>query len=80
MLRKFISNIVLSRIQLPVEEYLSHSQSAYPHDRSTWDIVWCNRFLAARVQKFQEEIMITGIDLTSAFDTIKQTKLAEMMV
>ena len=52
MLRKFISNIVLSRIQLTVEEYLSHFQSAYPHDRSMWDIVWCNRFLAAHVQKF----------------------------
>ena len=43
MLRKVISNIVLTRIQ-PI---------AYLHGRSTSDIVWCHRFLAARVQKSQ---------------------------
>ena len=79
MLRKVISNIVLTRIQSTVEKYLSHSQSAYRQGRSTSDIVWCHRFLAARVQKFQEEITITGVDMTSAFDTIKRTKLIEIL-
>ena len=40
-------------IQPTVEEYLSQSQSAYGHGRSTSDITWCHRFLTARVQKFQ---------------------------
>ena len=63
-----------------VEEYLSHSQSAETrHGRNESNIVWCHIFLAARVQKFQEEIMITGIDMTSAFDTIKRTKLIEIL-
>ena len=79
MLRKVISNIVLTRIQPTVEEYLSHSESAYRHGRSTSNIVWFNKFLATRVQKFQEEIMITGIYMTSAFDTIKRTKLIEIL-
>ena len=80
MLRKVISNIVLTRIQPTVEEYLSHSQSAYRHDRSTSDIVWCHRFLTACVQKFQEEIMITGKYMTSAFDTKTfDSKLIEIL-
>ena len=79
MLRKVISNFALTRIQPTVEEYLSHSQSAYCHGRSTSDIVLCHRFLAARVQKFQEEIVITGIDMTSTFGIIKRTKLIEIL-
>ena len=79
MLRKAISNIVLTRIQPTVEEYLSHSQIAYRHGRSPSDIVWCHRFLAARVQKFQEEIMIIGTNMTSAFDTMKRTELIEIL-
>ena len=63
ILRKVISNIVPSRIQPRVHDYLSHSQSAYRQGRSITDIVRCHRFLAACVQKFQEEIMITGIDV-----------------
>ena len=62
-----------------VKEYLSHSQSAYDHGRSKSDIVWCHRLLAARVQKFQEEILITGIDMNSDFDTLKRRNLIEIL-
>ena len=79
MLRKIISNIVLTRVQPTFQQYLSHSQCTYRHGRSISDIVWCNRFLAARVQNIQEEIMITGIDMTSAYDTIQRTKLIEIL-
>ena len=79
MLRKVISNIVLTTIQPTVEEYLSYSESAYRHGRSTSDIVCGHRFVAARVQKFQEEPMITGIDMTSVFYTIKRTNLIEIL-
>ena len=71
--------LALTRIQPTVGEYLSHSQSGYYQGRSTTEIVWCHRFLAARVQKFQEEIMITDIDMISAFDAIKRTKLTEFL-
>ena len=79
MLRKVISNIALTRIQPRVGENLPHSQSAYRQDRSTSKVAWCHRFLTARIQKFQEEITITGIDMTLAFDTIKRTKLIEIL-
>ena len=69
---KVISNFVLSRIPPTVEEYFSHYQSAYHQSRSTSDFVWCHAFHAACVQEFQKGIMITGVDMTFAFDTIKR--------
>ena len=77
VLWKAISKIVLSRIQPTVKEFFWHCHSAYYKGRSSSDFVWCHRFLAARVQKFQEEIMIAGIDMTFVFDTIKRIKLIE---
>ena len=79
MIRKVMSNIVLNRIKVKVENYLSQSQSAYRPGRSTSDIVWTHRFLAARVQKVEEEIYITGIDMSSAFDTIRRSTLIETL-
>ena len=79
MLWKVISNIVLSAIQPTVEEYPSHSQSAYLQGRSSSEIAWCHRFLALFAQKFQEENTIIGIDMTSAFNTIERIKLIEIV-
>ena len=70
----------MSRIQSTVEEYLSYLyQSVYRQGRSTSDVLWYHRFLTGRVQKFQEEIMIIGIDVSSFFKTIKRTKLIEIL-
>ena len=79
MIRKVMSNIILFRIQPKVDKYLSQSQSAYRPGRSTSDIVWLHRFLAARIQKFEEEIYITGIDMSNAFDTIRRSTLIETL-
>ena len=78
ILRKIFSNIVLQRIKPKVDEYLSDSQSAYRQFRSTSDIVWAHRWLTARTQKYNEKIYITGIDMSSAFDTIKREKLIQI--
>ena len=75
IIRKILSNVVLSRIKPNVDEYLSLSQSAYREKRSTGDIVWAYRWIIAKAQKEKEKIYITGIDLSSAFDTIIREKL-----
>ena len=79
IIRKVLANLVLTRIQPKVDKYLSHTQSAYRPGRSTADIVWTHRWLAARAQKYDEEIHITGIDLSSAFDTILRQKLLDIL-
>ena len=74
--RKILSIITLNRIQEKVEQYLSASQAAYRPKRSTGDIVWAHRFIIGKVQLYQDlEVYITGIDMSSAFDTINRQKL-----
>ena len=79
IIRKMLSNIVLERTKPKVENFLSRSQSAYRQFRSTSDIVWAHKWLIARVHMYQEKIYITGIDMSSAFDTIKREKLLEIL-
>ena len=79
IIRKILSNITLHRIKPKVDQYLSLSQSAYRQFRSTADIVWAHRWLTSRIQKYQETLYITGIDMTAAFDTIKRKELLEIL-
>ena len=57
---------------------MSASHTAYQEENSTTDIVCYHRWIAARVQKWQEKVYITGIDMSSAFDTIRRKKLIEI--
>ncbi|XP_057292662.1 uncharacterized protein LOC130621394 [Hydractinia symbiolongicarpus] len=61
------------------KNYLSLSQSAFRQNRSTSDAVWTHRWLVARIEKYQEKIYITGIDMSSAFDTIKRDDLLNIL-
>ena len=78
IIRKVLSNIVLTRIKGRVDEYLSASQGAYRAKLSTTDIVYCHRWIATRIQKRQETVYVTDIDMSSAFDTIRGKKLIEL--
>ena len=74
--RKILSIITLNRIQDKVEQHLSASQAAYRPKRSTGNIVWAHRFIISKVQLYQDlEVYITGIDMSSVFDTINRKKL-----
>ena len=75
MLRKILSNIVLRRIQPKVEQFLGDSQAAYRPNRSTSDIVWAYKWIIAKTQTSQIKVYITGIDMSSAFDTIRREQL-----
>ena len=79
IIRKILSNILLCRIKAKVDEYLSHSQSAYRTFRSTSDTVWTHRWMAARIQLYRESYYIVGIDMSSAFDTIRREKLLDIL-
>ena len=75
-IRKTLSNITLNRIKGTVDNYLAQSQAAYRKGRSTTDVVWAHRFVAAKVQKYQDiQVNITGLDMSSAFDTVERAKL-----
>ena len=74
-LRKTLSLITLQRIRPKVEVYLSASQAAFRAGRSTSDIVWALRWLAAKAIRYKTEIHGLGLDMSRAFDTIDRRKL-----
>ena len=78
-IRKVLSIITLNRIREKSEKYISHNQSGFRPNRSTADVAWTHKWLAAKVQKEHIEIFITGIDFSSAFDTISRSKLLKIV-
>ena len=66
----------------PKHEYINVGHgllTALQKGRSTSNILWCHRFLAARIQNVQEGIMVTGIEMILPFDTTERTKLIEIV-
>ncbi|GFS18719.1 very-long-chain enoyl-CoA reductase [Elysia marginata] len=61
-IRKALSKIALERIRPHVEQYLSHSQSGFRPNRSTSDVAWTHKWLAAKVNIENIAIKIAGID------------------
>ena len=76
---KILSNITFERIKPNYERYISQSQSAYRTNRSTADLVWAHRWIAAKVQKEHITVYITGLDMSSAFDTILREDLIKVL-
>ena len=77
--RKSLSLITLDRIRDKVEEYLSANQSGFRPFRSTSDVVWTHRWLAAKTALSNLEFKVTGIDMSAAFDTINRERLLQIL-
>ena len=45
----------------------------------TTDIVWAYRWMIAKAQEYEITIYVTGIDMSSAFDTMERNKLLEVV-
>ena len=69
-IRKVLSLIVLARIRDAVDKYLDPSQSGFRQGRRTSDIIWTHKWLIGKAFADQSEVYITGIDMSSAFNTI----------
>ena len=78
MLRKIISIILLKPMKQKNEDYISQSQSVYISNRSTIYVAWADRWIIAKIQKEEAQVHITGIDMSSALDTIISTDLTEI--
>ena len=78
IIRKILSKLALRRADTGISRYLSYSQCAYRKFRSTTEIVWAYRWIIAKVQEYDITIYVTGIDMSSAFDTIHRDELLEI--
>ena len=79
IIRKILSNITIQRIKPDYDNYLSSAQSAYRSNRSTADIVWSHRWIAAKIQCENLKAYITGLDMTSAFGNIRRDDLINIL-
>ena len=68
----------MKRTEPATEAHLSPTQIAYRTGRCTGEIVWSYRWLLAKVQEYDITIYVTGIDMSSAFDTIHRHKVLEI--
>ena len=57
------------------KEFISPSQSAYRQSRSTADILSTHRWVTPKTQEVDTKVHLTGIDMSSAFDTIHRQHL-----
>ena len=76
--RKILSMATLKRIEQKVENFTGPWQCAYKRARSCADIVWCQRILLSVVQRKKWEYHRMGIDMSSAFDTIRRTTILDL--
>ena len=79
VIRKMLSKIGLKRSGDELNNHLSYSQSAYREFRSTTDIMWAYRWILAKVQEYDITVYVTGIDMSSAFDTMERNKFLEIV-
>ena len=78
VIRKILSKIGLKRSEEATENYLSRTQAAYRKSRSTTEIVWAYRWIIAKIQEYDLTVYVTGIDMSSAFDTIHRDELLKI--
>ena len=77
--RKVLSIICANRIQDQVNNYTGPWQCGYKNNRSCADIVWSQRMLISVVLRKQHEFHKMGIDMSSAFDTIKRSTILRLL-
>ena len=77
--RKLLSLITLHRIQRQIAEYTGPWQNAYKAGHSCANIVWTQRILISVVKEKRWEFHKMGIDMSSAFDTIKRSVILELL-
>ena len=77
--RKILSMATLKRIETKVDSFTGPWQCAYKRGRSCADIVWCQRILLSVVQRKKWAYHRMGIDMSSAFDTIRRTSILDLL-
>ena len=77
--RKLLSLITLHRVRRQIAEYTGPWQNAYKAGHSCANIVWTQRLLISVVKEKRWEFSKMGIDMSSAFDTIKRSVILDLL-
>lgn len=77
-IQKTFSIVSLNIIKDKVEDYISASQAVNCGRRSTGVIIWAHKFIAAKVQKYQDvKAHIIGRNISSALGTMNRNDLIQ---
>ena len=79
VIRKILPKTFMYRTEDKINKHLFQSQSGYRKPRSTTNVAWTHRWIAAKTQLPDIAIFITGIDMSSTFDTIYRDELLKMV-
>ena len=69
----------MDRIEDKINKHLFNLRVVYRKSRSTTDVEWAHRYMAAITQVQDIALFITGIDIYSAFDTIHRNELFKIV-
>ena len=61
VIQKILSKIFMNRTEDKINKHLSQSESVSSNYRSTTDVVWAHRWMAAKTQVQDIAIFITGM-------------------
>ena len=78
--RKLLSLITLFRIESKINLYTGPWQCAYKRNRSCGDLVWSQRILLSIVAEKDWSFHKMGLDMSSAFDTIRRQTIQDLLV
>ena len=70
---------MLCRIAKDNAHYVGPTQYGFRQGRSTTDVVWTQRWIAAKATRYNWECHMLGINMSRAFETIDRTKLLDVM-
>lgn len=70
---------MIQRMKEKFINFVSSSQNVYLFGRSIANIVWVHRWITAKVQNVDSKLHQTGIEISSAFDTINRKYLLQII-
>ncbi|KAG7517035.1 hypothetical protein JOB18_047739 [Solea senegalensis] len=78
-IRKTLSTVALHRIRDKIDKFTGPYQSGFKRGRSRANIVWAQCILISVVMIKHWDFYKMGIDMSRAFDTIKRSKILEVL-
>ena len=74
------SRVVLNRIEHLLDSEISHLQHAYVQYKSTAEVVLAHKLLKGATEEYDiGNIVIAGIDMSKAFDTVPRARLLDLL-
>ena len=79
VIQKILSKIFMNRTEDKINKHLSQPLSVYRKSRSTTDVVWAHRWMAAKTQVQDIAVFITRFNMSSACNTIYRDELLKIV-